>query len=355
MLPRGEPVPNVRKIAVLRANGLGDYIVALPALEALRAAYPDAEIVLLGTAWHRAFLAGRPGPVDRVVLVPASRGVNGGEDAEEDPAALDRFFAEIRRERFDLALQLHGGGRHSNPLVLRLGTRVTAGLRAPDAPPLDRWLPYVYFQHEVLRYLEVVGLVGAGAVTLQPRLAVTEADLAESYRVVPETAAPLVALHPGARDPARRWPPEKFALVGDALTAAGARVVVTGAEDERDVVAAVLDAMRAEAVDACGHLSLGGLAGLLARCRVVVANDTGPRHLAEAVGAATVGIFWCFNLVNFGPLTRARHRPFVSWQLICPMCGADRSQYTCPHHPSFVAGIPAEEVAAAALELLREG
>src|SRR2546426_2021754 len=118
-------LPGVRKIAVLRANALGDFIFILPALEALRAAYPRAEIVLLARAWHREFLAGRPGPVDRVVEVPPSRGINDEPGRVEVPARLEAFFAGMRRERFDLALQLHGGGRNSNPFLLRLGAGLT--------------------------------------------------------------------------------------------------------------------------------------------------------------------------------------------------------------------------------------
>jgi ADP-heptose:LPS heptosyltransferase len=73
MRTRCKKVPGVRRIAVLRANALGDFIFALPALEALRAAYPQAEIVLLAKKWHATFLQGRPGPVDRVVVVPLTR------------------------------------------------------------------------------------------------------------------------------------------------------------------------------------------------------------------------------------------------------------------------------------------
>jgi ADP-heptose:LPS heptosyltransferase len=351
MLPVRELIPEVRKIAVLRANAIGDFLFTLPALESLRAAYPQAEIVLLGRHWHADFLADRPGPVDRVVVVPPSRGVNGGEAQTEDRAELERFFEAMRRERFDLALQLHGGGRHSNPFVLRLGARTTVGLKTPDAPPLDRWLPYVYFQPEIIRYLEVVALAGAAPVTLEPRLMVTERDLAESRRVVPEGGCPLAAIHPGAGDPRRRWPPEKFAAVGDALAEAGARVVVIGAGKERDLDQAVVENMRAEAENLWGRLSLGGLAGLLSRCAVVVSNDSGPLHLAAAVGAATVGVYWCFNLVNSSELTRARHRPVCSWLLDCPDCGRSCLHGRCEHTSSFVAHVPEREVIDAALEL----
>ena len=351
----GGVVPDTGKIAVVRANALGDFLFTVPALAALRAAYPRAEIVLLGRDWHQVFLVGRPGPVDRVIPVP--HGAVGDEaDPTATPGEVQAFFDAMNRERFDLALQLHGGGRNSNPFTLRLGARLTAGLKTPDAPPLDRWMPYVYFQHEVLRYLEAVSLVGATPLTLQPFIAVTAADLEESRMAVPEGEGPLAVLHPGATDPRRRWPAEKFAAVGCALAAAGARVAVTGIEPEREVVQEVVAAMRAEgaeALDLCGRLTLGGVTGLLSRCAVVVSNDTGPLHLAGAVGAASVGIFWCFNLINGAPLTRTRHRPHGSWRLDCPVCGVTNVDRNCGHSVSFVADVPVEDVRAAALDLLR--
>ena len=316
---------DVQKIAVLRANALGDFIFSLPALAALRATYPYAEIVLLGQPWHADFLAARPGPVDRVIVVPRSPGVRedrGSPAGDVDAEELACFFAAMQGERFDLAVQLHGGGRHSNPFTLRLGARLSVGLRTPDAPPLDRWAPYIYFQPEILRCLEVVALAGAPPVALEPHLAVTQSDLDESCRVVAPSPGPegppLVVLHPGAGDGRRQWPPEKFAAVGDALAEAGARIVLTGTEPERALVQAVRAAMRAPAQDVCGALSLGGLAGLLARCALLVANDSGPLHLAEATGAATVGIYWCGNLINAEPITRTRHRPHLSWRLDLP-------------------------------------
>ena len=132
-----ELVEGVHKLAVLRANAIGDYLVSLPAIQALRAAYPAAELVLLGADWHAGFLAGRPGPVNRCLPVPPTVGVR--DDRPPAPAAaVDRFCARMRAERFDLAVQLQGGGRHSNPFLRRLGARVTAGSRTPDAQPLDR-------------------------------------------------------------------------------------------------------------------------------------------------------------------------------------------------------------------------
>src|SRR5436305_12770626 len=198
MISRFDRVPNIHKVAVLRANALGDFIFALPALEALRAAYPQAEIVLLAKKWHATFLQGRPGPVDRVVAVPPYPGVSdepgtpSTQHSLECTAELEHFFEAMAQERFDLAIQLHGGGRYSNPFLLRLGARMNVGLKTPDAIPLDRWVSYIYYQPEILRYLEVVSLVGAAPIVLESRISIIEEDLLEAQSVVPEKARPLV-------------------------------------------------------------------------------------------------------------------------------------------------------------------
>ena len=267
---------DVRKIAVLRANALGDYLFAVPALTALRETYPDAEIVLLGLHWHGAFLAGCAGPVDRVEVVPPYNEV--GYLGEPQPEAEAQFFDAMRAEHFDLALQIHGGGRNSNPFVQRLGARVTAGLCTPDAPRLDRWLPYVYYQSEIMRYLEVVRLVGATTSAIEPTLARRADDLAEARRVL--SANRVVIVHPGATDPRRRWPVAQFAAVVDALAADGATIAVSGTASERPLVEAVIAAMHAPAIDLCDRLSIGGFAGALALADLLVSNDTGPFHLA---------------------------------------------------------------------------
>jgi ADP-heptose:LPS heptosyltransferase len=291
-----------------------------------------------------------------VVVVPPSPGVRDEPGAARDSPEVRRFLAGQREVGYDLALQLHGGGGNSNPFVSALGARVTAGARDVGAPPLDRWLPYTHDQHELLRCLELTGLVGAAPVTLEPRLLLTPADAAAADAVLPAGPAPLVALHPGAQDPRRRWPAVRFAALADALAGEGARVVVVGTgADDRRAADAIRAATSAPVLDLVGRLSLGALAGVLARCRLVVANDSGPRHLAEAVGSATVGVFLEHNLLNAGPLTRRRHRVAVSTRTACPVCGTDQARTRCGHDRSLVADVPLETVRAAALDLLEDG
>lgn len=355
-----KPEANIHKIAVVRANALGDFIFALPALDALRLTYPAAEIVLLGRPWHVDFLKDRLGPIDQLVVVPPCKGV--GEhhpDFVPTPQNLrdvEQLLGAMVGEQFDLAVQIHGGGLYSNPFTRRLGARLSIGMYTPDAELLDRTIPYVYYQSEILRYLEVVKLAGATNPDIEPRLAVTAADLAEALRIVPATAKPLVGLHPGASVARRRWSPRYFAQIADALVEAGTQVVLTGTPPEQPLIDELLEAMlprnRREVQSVCGQLSLNGLTGLLSRCKVVVSNDSGPLHLAGAVGAATVGIYWCGNLINAGPFYRTRHRPQLSWRLNCPVCAQNCILQQCQHQVSFVDDVPVSEVRAATLDLL---
>jgi ADP-heptose:LPS heptosyltransferase len=345
----GPVLDGVERVAVLRANALGDLVLAMPALDAIRGTYPGARVTLLARAWHADFLKGRPGPVDEVIALPPITGVSATAGGHDAPESLLRM---LRDRRFDVAVQIHGGGRYTNPFIRRLGARVTAGLCTPDAERLDLWVPYVHHHHETLRHLEVTALIGAAPESIEPRVEVTEADRAELARAFGEPPAGLVALHPGATDPRRRWPAASFAAVADRLDRP---IVITGIEQEREVVDEVAAGMRRPAARAVDALSPGGLAALYERCSLVISNDTGPRHLAAAVGTPTIGIYLCANLVNAGPLMRARHRPLISWTSTCPVCGAgglDPEAERCPHDPSWVADVSVEEVLEQAADLL---
>ncbi len=351
---REGPLGLVERIAVLRPNGVGDLVFALPALTALRQRFPRARIVYLGKPWHRSFLEGRTPLVNEVIVLPPIPGVGAPPGSRADERAIEACCAGLRYRRFDLAFQLYGGGRYSNPFLRRVGARHTFGLCAADATPLEYSLPYVLWQNERLRLLEVVGMAGAQTLELEPRLPLLPRDVDELLGRLALLPQPFVVLSPGATDPRRRWPVERFAAVGDALAAAGAAVVVQGDNQERGLSAGVVAAMRQPALDAAGMLSLGGLAALLSRATLVVANDSGPLHLAQAVGAATVGLYWLINLFVSGPPTVARRRYAFSLRTACPVCGQDNTGRRCEHDPSFIADIAVEEVVAQALDLWRQ-
>src|SRR3954464_9406768 len=128
-----EDLGDVTRIAVLRAKGIGDLVVSQPAPAALRERFPAAEVVLLGLPWSVDFSADGHLPVDRVEVVPGLPGVGEPNDAVAAPEGRTRFVNRMRSLRFDLAIQMHGGGRYSNELVHEFDARTTLGLRTPDA------------------------------------------------------------------------------------------------------------------------------------------------------------------------------------------------------------------------------
>lgn len=138
--------------------------------------------------------------------------------------------------------------------------------------------------------------------------------------------------------------------------AAGHSVAVLGTGAERDLVQSIVDragrlSRRPERLRGLAQaLDLSALVGVLARSAVVVANDSGPRHIAQAVGTPTVSIFWCGNMINAGPCWRGRHRPHISWTVACPGCGrpltAPEDDTECADYDSWVADVPVAAVLA---------
>ena len=352
------PFPDVRQIAVLRGSGLGDLVQALPAVEALAATYPGAELTLLGTPAHVALLRDRPSPVHHLEVLPIRPGVRDG--GTEDRAATADFLGRMRGRAFDLAVQLHGGGRNSNPFLLELGARHTVGSRTEDAVALERSLPYAYYQHEVVRALEVVGLAGAVPLGLEPRLRLTPDE--RRRRELRRPDRPTVVLHPGATDPRRRWPAAQFAAVASGLVADGVRVVVIGDADDRPAAAEILrrvDDPDGSVTARAGEQTLPELVQLLLDSDLVLANDSGPRHVAAALGLRTVGIYWVGNAVNASPLGRGRHRVQIAFTPTCPVCGVDITQVgwtaeRCAHDDSIVADVPPARVLADVRALLAD-
>ena len=310
MTDNPQPPTPIRRIAIYRALFLGDLLCTVPAFRALRQGFPDAEITLIGLPWARAFVDRMP-YLDHFCEFP---GYSGIEEVPYDPAATERFLAAARAARYDLAFQMHGDGSVSNGFVAELGARRTVGYRRADDDRLDLGLLHEPEEHEVLRWLRLVGSLGiAGG---DPRLEFPTSPAerrraAKLLRAADGAGAPgpLVGLHPGAKDPARRWPPERWAALADALALDyDARIVLTGGDAERPITAAVKAAMRSPALDLAGQTGLGEFAAAIARLDLLVSNDTGASHIAAATRTPSVILFGPSRPHGWAPLDRERHR-----------------------------------------------
>jgi ADP-heptose:LPS heptosyltransferase len=336
------PPDTVQRIAVFRALMLGDVLCAVPALRALRAGYPEADITFVGLPWARE-LIGRLSCVDRFEPFPGHPAL---PEARADEAALMPFLQSMQRRRVDLALQLHGSGRITNPIVEAFGARRTAAFVEPGAPCADPSLcvPWPTRGHEIERCLALTDHLGLERCGTGLEFPLTAADRAAGRACAGDT--PFAIIHPGAQLRSRRWPVERFAVVADALAARGLRIVVTGNAAEAPLAAALCDAMRHRALNVAGTTSLWQLGALVERARLVVSNDTGLSHIAAAFGTPSVIVACGSDVSRWAPLNRARHR--VLWQALpCRPCAHER----CPTQHECATAIESAAVIDAALEL----
>lgn len=305
------------RIAVVRAlHGLGDMLCAVPAFAALREAHPEAHVTWIGLPSCRWMLDRFGALIDSWVPFPGFPGI------PEQPFAKDallRFIGAARAAPFDLAIQMHGSGSVSNRFTVLLGARATAGLYASPPPPSGQFFPYPQHGSEVHRCLFLTRSLGCPSDDDRLYFPVGDSDrtaLAANDRLsAAAVREPFVCVHPGARDHARRWPPDRFAKVADALAELGFHVVLTGTAAEHDACAKVAASMQKPALNVAGCTTLGVAAALLERAALLITNDTGISHLAAALGTPSVIVFLASDPERWAPLDGTRHRPVVARRL----------------------------------------
>ena len=313
-----------RRILVVRALKLGDLLCTVPALRALRAAHPFAEIRLVGLPWATELVHRFDTYLDGLFVLP---GFPGFPETPFDAQAFARFLVEVQGWAPDLVLQLHGSGDLSNPLAVLLGGQQTAGFYIPGqyCPDPGRFIPYPADLPEVSRHLRVLERLGIAPRGTYKEMPVYDADrhaLAAVFAELTEVASPhagrYVVVHPGASVRERRWPPERFAAVASDLAERGLSVVLTGGTAEADVTASVRAAMRAPTLDLTGRTSLGTLAALLSDAALLVSNDTGVMHVAEGTKTPLVAVSFDAESWRWAPVDTALYRVLPGGHAVTP-------------------------------------
>lgn len=296
-----------RKVAVLRALKLGDLLVAIPALRALRASLPAARIVLIGLPWAREFVARFPHYLDDFIEFPGWPGL---PERQPDMEHIPAFLAQVQAEQFDLVIQLHGSGSHVNALCALFSARRTAGFHLPDDfvpdPPL--FFPWPQRGLELERLLSLVVELGCPARGVQLEFPLGDSDHASADAICPLEPGGFVCLHAGASVDDRCWPVERFAAVADRLAACGFSIVLTGTLGENSRACQLNRALAAPGLNLAGKTTLGTLAAIISRARLLICNDTGVSHLADAVRTPSVVISTGDNPARWSPTDASLHR-----------------------------------------------
>lgn len=331
---------NIKSIVVLRALQLGDMLCSVPALRALRAAFPRAHIALVGLPNAADFVRRFSHYIDELLCFP---GMCGFPEQIPREDLLADFFSATGRRHFDLALQLHGSGRLSCRVTSLLGARVWAGFVPERSQSLPGWRMYWPDDlPEPLRYMGLMRHIGIPDKGAWLELPLLPGESSSARSLLEETGlAPgkTVLVHPGARLPSRRWPADRFAAVIDALAAGGWDIALTGTGADSGVVRRVLDKCKAAPVSLCGKTSLGELAALMQMCRLLIANDTGVSHVAAATGTPSIIIACGSDAGRWAPLDRQRHQVLHA-DLSCRPC----MYVQCPYGHGCATAISADRV-----------
>lgn len=310
------------KILVFRALQLGDLLCSVPTLRALRAAHPHARISLLGLPWAATFAGRYAHLLDSFIEFS---GYPGLPERPVDVPGVPRLFRRLQREKFDLALQIHGDGSIVNGYMALIGAARVAGFgaAAPFGLCPSQFIPYPHRVPEIERPLMLLDHLGIQRQGTHLELPLSVRDDEELDRFPDArglSQGRFVCIHPGARSPARRWPAERFAAVADALAARGLEIVVTGSLEERSLAWDVIRRMRHKARNLATSMSWTALARLVQRARLLVCNDTGVSHIAAAVRTPSVVVFTAADPQRWAPLDRLRHRSVFA-PVPCRPCG----------------------------------
>jgi lipopolysaccharide heptosyltransferase I len=347
---------DANRICIVRLGAMGDVINTLPALDALRAAYPDAHLAwLVEEPWDR--LLPRPPRLDEVIAVPRkdwTARVRGGSLIGTLTGGVLPFARELRERRFDLAIDFHGNLRSG------VATRATrAPVRVGFAPGFCKEMNYAFTNrhypvgggtmHRIDRSLALCQAIGVFPVADIPSLGI-RADAADRARGVFAEAGldarPAVALHPGTSrfGEYKRWPPGRFAEIVRRLDERGVGSLITWGPGEEPLALAASDGTSATLSP---KTTLPELAALLNLCDAFVGSDTGPGILAAAVDTPTVSIFGPKNPAVYAP--RHRRARVVEVPMDCRPC----RKRTCGD-PKCMLHVTVDHVAEAVFALLDE-
>lgn len=309
----------VRRILVVSSTAIGDTLFATPAWRALRRRYPTARIVGHVRDKLVPLFADNP---DLDAIIPYAGGYR-------------RFFDTVRafrRERFDLAVIFHGIGPQAIPMavlseapfVIRIPNSGEYGYLLSNAEASPENLPYPG-EHALRCRLRIASMVDAKSEDVRMVLPVSQEDrhsgqaLLAQVGVDPE--APTVGLVPGAATVFKQWPADRFVAATQGLLdgRAGWRVVLVGSREEQKLASEIAQGIGPAAVSLAGLLELRALRGLVAGLRLLLTNDTGPLHIAVALGTPTLSLFGATDSRGTGPLQDLdRHciiqRPVPTWE-----------------------------------------
>ncbi|MGA0557939.1 lipopolysaccharide heptosyltransferase II [Larkinella sp. VNQ87] len=309
--PAGSDWQTFRNILCVRPDNLGDVLMTTPAFRALKESVPDRKLTLL-TSSAGAGIARLIPEIDDVLTfdLPWVQTASGN-----GPAAIPILARTLQEKQFDAAVIFNVQSQNPLPSALLCYLagipRMLGFCRENPYQLMTDWVPdpeiLVATQHEVERQLALVSTVGC--TTSNKRLSLTVSSEARQQALTQlaqagiRADAPWLLLHPGVSEAKRRYPADQYIRAARQLIAKdGFQLVLTGSASERDYAETIRQALGEKAFNAAGRFSLETFAGLIAEAPLLISNNTGPVHMASAVGTPVVVLY---------AMTNPQHTPWL--------------------------------------------
>lgn len=281
---------NYKKILIVRLDRIGDVILSTPAIKALKEAYPDSYIAFMVRPYARDIVEGNP-YLDEVIIYDK----NG---KERSISGNCRFILNLCKSKFDLAIILHPTAR-THIITFLAGIRIRIGYDKKLGFLLTKRIPHAKqfgLKHEIDYTLAILRYIGIDAKDRTLYMPVNEKSEHKIKNLFKHSGVEdndlVVAIHPGASCPSKRWRAEKFAEVANGLVKKyNAKVVIISGIKEKRFGDAVTNLVKFNSINLSGRTTVGDIASILRRSRLLISNDSGPVHIACAVGTPVISIF----------------------------------------------------------------
>jgi len=338
-----------KRILIARTDRIGDVLLSTPVIKALRERYPKAYIAMMVSSYAKDIVSGNP-YLDKVIVLD--------KDAEHKGWLRSiKFIRELKKNKFDLALILHPTNRAHlitflSGIPKRIGYDRKLGFLLTDKIKHSKQLGLKHeldYNLDLLRYL---GIEAPDKELFIPIKAESEKWLTEFFKQerINDTDK-LLAIHPAASCPSKVWPVERFAETADLLAEKhGFKILVIAGPKDLTVAKNLINHLRSVTINLAGKTTVAQLASLLKRCRLLISNDSGPVHIASAVGTPVISIF----ARNQAGLSPKRWGPVgkkdkVLHKAACLECLA----HNCKKEFACLKAISVEDVLAAADAILK--
>ncbi len=315
-------IPN--RILVIKLDHIGDVLLSTPVFSNLKKTYPDSDIHALTGKWSQVILENNPN-VTQVLEYNSPAFTRTGQPTSLSDAI--RLYKFLHQQKYDLLIDLRGDWR----TILFALFRLTPKRLCRAYYQITNKIGFNKFSgtHETTRNLDVLTKAGIQTPLTNTSFTIAKENSDWSIAFLSEheinTKLPIIAIHPGSPIAIKRWKPENFAELGDWLIYnTGALILFVGVKEEIEIIQNIQELMNRESHNIAGLTTIPQLASVLQLSKLFIGNDSGPMHLAAAVGVQTIGLFGPGNPNRFGPVGDKCH--YIWKKQDCPPCRGDVCQ-----------------------------